>query len=67
EEVDALLPDSSHPNFRDRLVEYVGDGNSSQEFRLKAIALLDAYERIFGVDDLIDRRDEEDMGSITAG
>ncbi|MDX1378840.1 MAG: YkgJ family cysteine cluster protein, partial [Anaerolineales bacterium] len=36
EEVDALLPDSSHPNFRDRLVEYVGDGNSSQEFRLKA-------------------------------
>ncbi|HSM72084.1 MAG TPA: hypothetical protein VK851_11130, partial [Anaerolineales bacterium] len=53
-EVDKLLPDSSNPNFRERLVEHLDDGNSSQEFQRKANELLDVYETRFGVDDLVD-------------
>lgn len=57
-ELEGRLPDSSIPNFRERLAAQLegttaqGDGNS--EFRQKANKLLAFYREIFGVDDLID-------------
>lgn len=65
-ELDALLPVSSKNNFRRRLVAHLedldasaGQENREPEFRLKAEALLAFYEKYFGVDDLLDRPDEE--------
>ena len=60
--VEALMPNSPHTNFRERLVahlesleESTEQGNMDLEFRLKADALLTFYEEVFGVDDLIER------------
>jgi hypothetical protein len=53
-ELNTLLPASSNPNFRERLVAHCGDENSGIGFRLKAKELLDWYKVQFGVDDLID-------------
>lgn len=65
-EVEALLPSSPNPNFRERLVahlealnESAGQANTDLEFRQKADVLLDYYEKIFGVKDLINKSDEE--------
>ena len=61
-EVETLLPVSEEPNFRQRLVaemeETYGLANTNAEFRLKAEALLEFYERIFGVDDLVEKPEE---------
>ncbi|HEX2697934.1 MAG TPA: hypothetical protein VHM28_09510 [Anaerolineales bacterium] len=59
--VEGLLPVSSDPNFRQRLVARLEAEESSQgqdrEFRQKANALLDFYEQVFGVNDLVERAD----------
>lgn len=61
-EVESLLPPSVETNFRQRLVmeleEADGLAQIDAEFRLKAEALLDYYEKIFGVDDLVEKPDE---------
>ena len=63
-EVEALLPDSTNRNFRERLVEYLetlqaaSPQNKDVEFQKKAETLLALYEEVFGVDDLIEDSDE---------
>jgi hypothetical protein len=57
-EVEALLPHSPSPNFRERFAAR-WEGRSAQEngnteFQQKALALLAAYEDVFGVDDLVE-------------
>ena len=61
-ELEALLPVSPYTNFRERLVAYLEDleqksawDDTDLEFRLKADALLAFYERIFGVNDLVEK------------
>ena len=54
-EVETLLPDSATPSFRERLVaELEGPAaeHDSESYR-KALALLNVYEEVFGVDDLV--------------
>jgi uncharacterized protein len=65
-EVEALLPNSPNPNFRERLVlELEASQNSDEqddtnlEFRQKADALLLFYEKVFDVKDLVSKPDEE--------
>ena len=65
QEVESLLPSSPNPNFRERLVAQLeamddddGHENADFEFRQKADALLLLYEKVFGVTDLFDKRDE---------
>lgn len=58
-ELEELLPISPSINFRERLVTYV-EGSASQEnedsgLLQKANALLNFYEKIFGVKDLVDK------------
>jgi hypothetical protein len=60
-EVEVLLPASPHTNFRERLVEHLEAleekpvwDDADLEFRRKADALLTLYERVFGVDDLVE-------------
>jgi hypothetical protein len=62
-ELNALLPASTNENFRERLVAHLEslgkpDGRN-MEFRQKADALLAFYENVFGVNDLIDKPNEE--------
>ena len=59
QEVELLLPTSSTPNFRERLVAHLERLKTRQEttdleFRRKAGALLGFYERVFGVTDVVD-------------
>lgn len=65
-DVDALLPASSEKNFRKRFVAWLeaakessGRENIDPEFQRLVEALLDFYENVFGVSDLIDTPDEE--------
>ncbi|MGE5375464.1 MAG: YkgJ family cysteine cluster protein [Bacteroidota bacterium] len=68
-ELETLLPASSTPNFRERLVarlEALEQGKTSpsqadtdQEFRRQAAALLMFYETVFGVTDVVDKPGEE--------
>ena len=65
-ELESLLPRSPNNNFRERLVEHIeylkksaGQENTDLEFRLKAGELLVFYEKVFGVNDLVDNPDEE--------
>jgi hypothetical protein len=60
-ELQALLPASPSTNFRERLVEQLEAlekksvwNDRDLAFRLKADALLTLYERLFGVDDLVE-------------
>lgn len=55
-EVEALLPDSSIPSFRERLVAQLESSatEQDQEFHRRAGALLSVYDEVFGVADLID-------------
>ncbi len=67
--LEKLLPASSKPNFRERLVAQLeslerlkmpaGQEHTDLEFRQKAAALLDFYEQVFGVTDVIDQPEEE--------
>ena len=66
QEVEALLPPSSMPNFRERLVAFLerlkplnGQENTDQDFRMKADALLGIYEQVFGVTDVVDTPEEK--------
>jgi hypothetical protein len=63
EELEALLPASSTPNFRERLVARLESlqrqGQSDPEFQRKAAALLVFYEQVFGVTDVVDQPNEE--------
>jgi hypothetical protein len=61
-DLEAHLPASAQPNFRERLVaelEHPGQPEPSLEFRQKAAALLLFYEQVFGVTDVVDRPEEE--------
>jgi hypothetical protein len=69
QELKALLPASPNLNFRERLVTHLenlerrqtsaGQANTDLEFRQKASALLIFYERVFGVNDLVDLPEAE--------
>lgn len=66
QEVEMLLPASSTPNFRERLVAHLeclktpaGQGDIDVEFHRKAGALLGFYEKVFGVTDVVDTPGEE--------
>jgi putative zinc- or iron-chelating protein len=59
-ELELLLPASRQTNFRERLVEHLetlekkhARDDADLKFRLKADELLRVYERVFGVDDLV--------------
>jgi uncharacterized protein len=68
-EVEELLPGSPDTNFRERLVahlEYLeglkiseGQEDANLEFKRKAGALLIFYEKVFGVNDLVEKPVEE--------
>jgi len=65
-ELDTLLPPSEGPtlNFRERLVARLENlkasaGQDDTDFWRKADALLLFYEKVFGVNDLVDQPDEE--------
>jgi hypothetical protein len=60
-ELEALLPGSTNPNFRERLAAYLeGSAGSAPDLRRqKANELLRVYEKVFGVKDVIDQLDEE--------
>ncbi len=62
-DLEALLPVSSTPNFRERLVAQLEtlerQENTDLQFRQKAAALLEFYEKIFGVTDVVDKPEEE--------
>lgn len=59
DELEALLPASTHANFREHLVAELearpGPNPAEAEFRRKAEALLAFYEQVFGVDDLVEK------------
>jgi hypothetical protein len=68
-ELEALLPDSPNPNFRERLVARLealdsrkGSGShldTDLEFQQKAKALLAFYDKVFGVQDVVQKTGEE--------
>ena len=59
-EVEAILPDSANPNFRERLVAEL-EAQPEGELQQKAEILLDFYERVFGVDDLVEKAEEGEL------
>ena len=65
-EVEALLPGSQTPNFRERLVAHLETleragayENTDLDFQRKAEALLIFYEKVFGVKDVVEEPDQE--------
>jgi hypothetical protein len=62
-ELEALLPHSSNPNFRERFAarweELSSPENGNTEFQQKAHAVLSVYEDVFGVDDLVETHGEK--------
>lgn len=62
-ELEALLPGAAHPNFRERLAAYLESlaGSAGPEStdldprRQSAEALLNVYDKIFGVKDVVDQ------------
>ena len=65
-EVESRLPISRSQNFRERLVTYLEEANESagqDEAELargqQAVALLRLYEQVFGVDDLVEKADDD--------
>lgn len=58
-DLEALLPDSHSPNFRERLASHLEapkDKRDNARIRQKAERLLRLYAEVFGVDDLIETR-----------
>ncbi len=53
-EVEAFLPASSNPNFRERFVAEIENPSAGPEFRQKAEKLLGMYEDVFGVSDVVE-------------
>ena len=60
--VEALLPDSQHASFRERLVEHMEQGRADSAFRLKANVLLAFIETHFGVKDFFDNPAKDNKG-----
>jgi hypothetical protein len=65
-EVEALLPGSQNPNFRERLVAHLESletagqyENIDLDFQRKAEALLIFYEKVFGVKNVVEEPDQE--------
>ena len=62
-EVEVLLPRSPNLNFRERLATHWEETSEREavnpEFQQKALALLAAYEDMFGVEDLVEHRGKE--------
>ena len=65
QELERMLPVSVNPNFRERLVARLESlvqprewEPRDYEFQLKADVLLSFYEKVFGVDDLIENPDQ---------
>ncbi len=52
--LEQLLPASSTPGFRERLVKRLETENPNLEFRQKAGDLLALYEQVFGVTDVVE-------------
>ena len=59
-EVEAMLPYSANPNFRERLVAEL-EAQPDVELQQKAEILLDFYERVFGVDDLVEKAEDGEL------
>ena len=63
QELEAFLPVSAAPNFRERLVARLEALDRQEaadlEFRQKAAALLEFYDKVFGVTDVVDRPAED--------
>lgn len=57
-EVESLLPASTHCNFRERLVAYLGWKDAELPIKQKIMQLLAFYKDFFGVKDLIDQFEE---------
>ncbi|NUM45085.1 MAG: YkgJ family cysteine cluster protein [Anaerolineales bacterium] len=67
-EVEALLPASSNPNFRERFVHYLEteedpahSNEADQGLHSKAEALMFVYEKVFGVKDLLEKPAEDEF------
>lgn len=56
--LDRVLPNSSNPNFRERLTAFLEQEDADPEARQGARELLEMYESRFGVDDLTDHPDD---------
>ena len=52
-DLDMVLPTSSEPNFRERLVTCLENENANPALQQKAKTLLEVYESQFGVNDLL--------------
>ena len=59
-ELEAILPHSANPNFRERLVAEL-EAQPEAELQQKAEILLDFYERVFGVDDLVENAEDGEL------
>jgi hypothetical protein len=66
QEVESLLPTSPNPNFRERLVAELESqrapsalADTGADLQQKADALLNFYEEVFGVTDLVDKPEKE--------
>ena len=59
-EVEALLPYAPNPNFRERLVAQL-ESQPEAELQQKAEILLEFYERVFGVDDLVEKAEDGEL------
>ena len=64
-ELEARLPASPTPNFRERLVAFLEapppEEDQAMDLRRKAEFLLTFYEHVFGVDDLVEREAENGL------
>ena len=53
-ELEALLPPSPNPNFRERVAAHLETEDTDLRFQQKAKALLTMFEKIFGVKDVVE-------------
>jgi len=58
-ELEMFLPDSLNISFRERLVTHMERENTDLDFQLKADALLIFLDKHFGVNDFLDKSEEE--------
>ena len=59
DELETFLPASPNISFRECLVTNMENGNADPKFKLKANALLNFFEKHFGVNDFFDKLQEE--------
>jgi hypothetical protein len=58
--VEAILPYAPNSNFREQLVAEL-EAQPEVELQQKAEILLNFYERVFGVDDLVEKAEEGEL------